>query len=313
MDILNSDCEYAILDGGLATELEKAGFDLNHPLWSARLILENPEAIKDVHLSYLTAGADIITSASYQASFPGCKRMGMSDEEVEKLLRKTVEIASEAREEFLREILWTGDQVRIKPLIAASIGPYGAYLANGAEYTGDYKVSNSELFDFHARRFEILSDTDADLMLCETVPSFQEASVLREIIDQSSNGKPAFISFSCKDDEHINDGSLLRDCAAMLADCEGITAIGINCTPPRFVSNLIERIREGAPEKEILVYPNSGEIYDGESKSWKGISSEKNFTEFARDWFLKDAGIIGGCCRTGPEHIRAIREIALNQ
>jgi homocysteine S-methyltransferase len=292
-----------IIDGGLATELENSGFNLDHSLWSARLVLENPEAIKDVHLNYLKAGANIITTASYQASFPGCMKEGMSDTKITQLLNKTTEIAVEARKEF---ILNSGEKQTF-PLIAASIGPYGAYLANGEEYTGNYGVSKTELYDFHIKRWEILANTEADLMGCETIPSFKEAAVLRQIIDQTPN-KQAYISFSCKDDKYINDGTPIIECAEMLSECEEVLAIGINCTAPRYVSGLIEKVREGAPDKEVVVYPNSGEAYDAKSKKWKGESSEEEFSKFAKEWSEKGATIIGGCCRTTPSHIKAICE-----
>ncbi|NNE98309.1 MAG: homocysteine S-methyltransferase [Pyrinomonadaceae bacterium] len=293
---------FAVLDGGLATELERKGFDLDHSLWSARLVLENPAAIRDVHLSYLEAGADIITTASYQASFPGCIALGIEEKQVVGLLKQTVEIGTAARGEFLRE-----NSDRSKPLVAASVGPYGAYLANGAEYSGDYGISKDKLYDFHARRFEILANTESDLIACETIPSFEEAGVLLKLIDQTSK-KQAYLSFSCKDDEHINDGTPIKDCAAMLADCENIFGIGVNCTAPGFVSGLIKQIKTGAPEKEVVVYPNSGETYDPVSKTWNGISIEKDFPALAQEWFQKGAKVIGGCCRTTPEHIFAIRE-----
>ncbi len=292
---------FAILDGGLATELEQKGFDINHILWSARLVIENPEAIKEAHLSYLEAGADIITTASYQASFPGCAKLGMKEEEVESLLRKTVDLALEARAEFLRQV----DENRT-PAIAASIGPYGAYLANGAEYTGDYGVSKEGLYEFHSRRFEILADTEADLLACETIPSFQEAEVLLEIVNQ--NPKPAWVSFSCKDEKHINDGTPIKECAELLAGSENVFAIGINCTNPEFVSGLIERLKPSTGEQEVVVYPNSGEIYDSISKNWKGKPQAEGFAKSSVGWFLKGASIIGGCCRTRPNHIKAIRQ-----
>ncbi len=292
-----------ILDGGLATELERMGCNLDHPLWSAHIVFENPDAIKQVHLSYLEAGADIIMTSSYQASFPGCTKEGMSEQKVIKLLRKTVEIAVSARDEFLEN----KPPDRVKPLIAASIGSYGAYLANGAEYSGEYSVSKEKLYDFHIKRWEILADTDADLMACETIPSFEEAIVLSKIIERSGK-QNAFVSFSCRDGEHISDGTPIKECTEMLANNEKVWAIGLNCTAPRFVSELIEKVREAAPKKQVIVYPNSGEIYDSSSKSWNGISNEKALAEMTKEWFSKGATIIGGCCRTKPSHIRAIRK-----
>ena len=291
-----------ILDGGLATELEQKDFDLYHPLWSARLLSENPDAIKKVHMAYLKAGADVITTASYQASFEGFAKFGFSREEAESLLSKSVQIAIESRDEFFAK-----KDGPTKPLIAASVGPYGAYLANGAEYTGEYGVSNDVLYDFHARRWEILADTGADLIACETIPSFSEAEVLKKLIEQTKN-KLTYVSFSCNGSENINDGTPIKRCAEMLVDCENAFAVGINCTSPRFVSNLIDQIKVGAPEKEIVVYPNSGETYHVKSKTWKGTSSEQDLASCSVGWFQQGARFIGGCCRTSPSHTRAIHE-----
>ncbi len=297
---------YVVLDGGLATELERKGFDLAHPLWSARIALQNPQAIKDVHFSYLKSGADLIITASYQASFPGCRKQRMSDIETERFLKRTVEIAVEAREEFIGEVNAAERELRQAPLIAASVGPYGAYLANGAEYKSDYGVSKEDLYEFHVRRWEILAATESDVMACETIPSFDEALVLRGLIEQTQN-KRAYVSFSCKDGEHINDGTPIRDCSEMISDCEDVFAIGINCTSPRFVSSLIKKIKEGAPEKEIIVYPNSGETYVAKTKDWKAVSNQINFSRASIEWFRHGARLIGGCCRTTPKDIRAIR------
>jgi len=296
-----------ILDGGLATELENAGHDIDHPLWSAHLVFENPEAIKRVHLSYLKAGADLIMTASYQASFLGCLNEGMSEKETEILLRKTVAIAEYARKEFLKG----KEENHIKPMIAASVGPYGAYLTNGAEYKGNYGVSKQILHDFHLRRWEILASTKADLMACETIPSFEEAEVLQSILRKTPK-REAYVSFSCKNEEYISDGTPIKECAEMLADNKQVIAVGVNCTAPEYISSLIGKVCEGAPEKAVIVYPNSGEIYDPNLRSWTGTSSKENLTKLAKEWLARGAALIGGCCRMGPKHIGVIKKALWN-
>ena len=157
-----------VLDGGLATELERAGFDLDHPLWSARVLNEAPQAIAAVHRAYLEAGADCITTASYQASVPGFRRAGLSDAEAVEMLRRSVRLARETREAFWAD---PGNRAgRSLPLVAASVGPYGAYLANGAEYTGEYDLDEKGLVAFHQERLFLLAETEADLLACETIP-----------------------------------------------------------------------------------------------------------------------------------------------
>ena len=186
---------FVLLDGGLATELQRRGHDLNHALWSARLLVAEPDAIRDVHRSYLAQGADCLISASYQASIPGLIREGLSEQKADQLLRKSVAIAREVRDEFVLQ-QDSENSAAIRPLVAASVGPYGAYLANGSEYVGDYGISQDELRAFHQTRWDILNDTGADLLACETIPSLQEAEVLRALIDESPDCY-AWISFSC--------------------------------------------------------------------------------------------------------------------
>lgn len=297
-----------ILDGGLATELERRGHDLDHPLWSARvgLLLKRPEAIRQVHLSYLEAGADCIISASYQASLLGFQAEGLPVNQAKSLIKKTVALACEARDEFLENFKSHLSQ-RLRPLVSASIGPYGAYLADGSEYRGNYGVSSDELRAFHEPRWQALADTAADLFACETIPSFQEAEVLLEMMQETPH-IPAWISFSCRDSEHISDGTPIVECAELFHRCEQVVAVGMNCTAPRFISALIERVRKGAPGKPVVVYPNSGEAYDVSRRVWVGTSDPVDFAQAAREWRAKSAALIGGCCRTEPAHIKAMRE-----
>jgi homocysteine S-methyltransferase len=300
-----------LLDGGLATELEERGLDLNTHLWSAQLLLTNPEAIRKVHLAYLEAGADCIISASYQASIEGFLSYGLSEKEAKSLMRKSVALANEACDEY-NESSKNRRPERMRPLVAASIGPYGAYLANGAEYRGDYGVSKSKLRAFHEPRWEILAASPVDLLACETIPSLQEAEVLIELLRQTP-AIFAWMSFSCRDGERISEGTPITECAALFEDCEQVAAVGVNCTAPQYISSLIKQIRAGAPGKPIVVYPNSGEVYDGEKRTWIGTSDPLNCGIAASEWFRSGARLIGGCCRMGPRHIKAMREALLKQ
>lgn len=298
-----------ILDGGLATELEAQGHLLQDKLWSARLLASNPEAIRDVHLSYLRSGADCITAASYQASLPGFQEAGFTKGESESLLRKSVDLACEAKDIYLKEKMHCDNQ-NPDPLVAASVGPYGAWLANGSEYTGNYGVSCDVLHGFHKPRFEILSSTPADIYACESIPSYDEAVVLRNLLAETP-GIIAWVSFTCRDGEHISDGTPLQECAAIFNDCDVVAAIGVNCTAPKLVKSLIEKIKLGAPAKMIVVYPNSGERYCADTKTWTGESEITAFSTFAEKWFNAGARLIGGCCRTTPGHITALKRALL--
>ena len=293
-----------LLDGGLSNELEAQGCDLNHRLWSARLLETNPEAIFQAHLAYLKAGAQCIITSSYQASMPGLLANGYNQDTAKTLILKTVQLAEQAVQYFMET-----DLSGHKPLIAASIGPYGACLADGSEYTGDYGVSDDELKEFHLSRIQLLDDSNADLFACETIPSSQEARVLSEILIQTK--KMAWLSFSCRDGQHLNDGTPIEECVERLANHGNIIAIGVNCTAPRHISSLITRIKEKSGEKKIIIYPNSGEVYDAESKTWSDSSDSMVFEDKNKEWLALGADIIGGCCRVRPDQISILREILL--
>ncbi len=295
-----------LLDGGLATELQQQGYVLDTPLWSAHLLQSNPEAIRRVHISYLEAGADCITSASYQASIAGFLSAGFSLHEAEDQLKMSVTLATNARDEFIQTSNYMGSD-RLRPLVAASIGPYGAYLANGAEYTGEYNVSIDELRAFHEQRWEILASTSADILACETIPNIREAEILRDLIQQTPDIF-AWVSFSCRDNVSISDGTLLKECAMLFKECDQVVAIGVNCTAPKLITSLIMQVRTIAPSKHIIVYPNSGELYDKENRIWTTNSEPLVCGIEANKWFENGATLIGGCCRIGPRHIKAMRK-----
>lgn len=293
-----------ILDGGLATELEKRRHNLNDPLWSAKILLEQPEAIRQVHSDYLWAGADCIISASYQASLPGLISRGLSAEEAADLIRFAVQLAIEARDQFWA--MMANRRGRLRPLVAASAGPYGAYLADGSEYTGIYDLDEAGLLAWHRPRWEILARSGADLLACETIPSFTEAKALRQLLLETPT-VPAWMSFACQDGRRINDGTSLAECVQLLNDVPNLVAVGINCTPPRFLPDLITAV-QAHTNKLIIVYPNSGEQFDPATKTWLGQSNPAEFGTISREWRKMGALLVGGCCRTGPEHIRQIRD-----
>lgn len=286
-----------LIDGGLSNELERQGCDLNQKLWSAQLLESNPEAIIQAHLSYLEAGAACIITSSYQATLPGFMAMGYDRQAASELMLKSVQLAEEARNRFL---LVNPDAA--KPLIAASIGPYGAYLADGSEYRGDYVITDQALTDFHAPRIHLLDRSNADMLACETIPGFQEARVLSKILETVK--KPAWVSFSCKDGKQISDGTPIADCAAYFAHHPTVFAIGVNCTSPEYISSLIQAIKKQSGHKKIVVYPNSGAVYHAETKTWTGLSEQSSCEIMVKEWMDLGADMIGGCCGIGPEQIK---------
>ncbi|XP_066356595.1 homocysteine S-methyltransferase 3 [Miscanthus floridulus] len=304
-----------VLDGGLATELEANGADLNDPLWSAKCLLSSSHLIRKVHMDYLEAGANILITASYQATIQGFESKGFSQEQSENLLTKSVEIALEAREMFLKEHLEKSIPIQHPILVAASIGSYGAYLADGSEYSGDYGEAGTKEFlkDFHRRRLQVLAEAGPDLIAFETIPNKLEAQAYVELLEECNVNIPAWLSFNSKDGVHIVSGDSLIECATIADKCAKVGAVGINCTPPRFIHGLILSIRK-VTDKPILIYPNSGERYDGEKKEWvesTGVS-DGDFVSYVNEWCKDGAVLIGGCCRTTPNTIRAIQR-TLNQ
>ena len=294
------------LDGGLATELESRGHNLNSTLWSAQLLLNDPGEIFDSHIAYLRAGARIITTASYQATIPGLIEAGLSYNEAVAIINSSVDIACKARDSYAKETGSSGT------LIAASIGPYGAYLADGSEYQGQYGLSVSELENFHRERLTILDASPADVLACETIPDATEARALNNLLQQCDT--PSWVCFSCKDSLHLHDGTSIEEAAAIFKNNLKVMALGINCTSPRHVSGLIQALIQADIGKAIIVYPNSGEDYCGHNKTWTNKDNpeigNRDFSEFAIQWAKQGAQIIGGCCRTGPDDISSLADHA---
>jgi len=291
-----------IIDGALATELERRGCDLKDDLWSAKILLEQPEVIRQVHYDYFKAGADCAITASYQATLEGFSKRGLTQNVAIDLIQKSVRLARQARDEF-----WGDESNRVnrpKPFVAASVGPYGAFLADGSEYRGDYGLTEQELMDFHRPRMRALIEAGAEILACETIPCLIEARAISKLLKEFP-AITAWISFSARDEEHISEGQFFADCVKELEDNPQIAAIGINCTSPKYIASLV-RAAKNVTEKAILVYPNSGESYDAAKNDWNGDPATHSFGDEAREWYDAGARLIGGCCRTTPEDIQVI-------
>ena len=295
---------FLILDGALATELEVRGANLKHPLWSAKILAEQPELIRSVHLDYFVAGADIAITASYQATIPGLKKYGMKEKEASALLQRSVELAQEAREAFLSSPESDG---RIRPLVAASVGPYGAYLADGSEYTGNYDLSLEALMDFHRPRLEALIRAKPDLFAFETIPSLLEVEALLKLLRDYPH-ICAWMSCSCRDGQHICDGTPFKEVVKLVNAHPQIVSVGVNCTAPGFVESLLKIARQYT-DKPLVAYPNSGEGWDAKSKCWLPGAEEETLATLSPKWYAAGAKLIGGCCRTSPKDVQMIRKV----
>jgi homocysteine S-methyltransferase len=292
-----------LLDGGLATELEARGAQLNDDLWSAKILQSNPELIADVHLAYLETGADIITTASYQATFQGFEKMGIKAEKAEQLFLLSVELAVKARDEFWERV--KDKTQRPKPLVAASIGPYGAYLADGSEYSGNYGLSTEELITFHEARVALLASTETDLLAFETIPDLQEAEALLKLLEKYPTSL-AWMCFSCQDGIHLSGGESFAEAIALLERFPQIVGGGINCTAPEHILSLLKSVQT-ISTKPLLVYPNSGEKWDAHNNCWLPGQEEVHWTRQVEAWVEAGAQIIGGCCRTSPDDIATLK------
>lgn len=296
---------FVLLDGGLATALEARGHDLRDPLWSARVLLEAPEDVRAVHLEYLAAGADCIATVTYQATFPGLERRGLTDGEAVEAFALAIRLAVEARDDFWAD---PSNRVgRLRPLVAASVGPYGAFLADGSEYSGAYDLDEDALVAWHRRRWKLLAASDADVLGCETIPSAAEVRAFVRLLRETP-GSWAWISLQCRDGGHLADGSLVGDAGRACEAAAGIAAVGVNCVPPERVAPLLEGLGEGTT-LPLAAYPNSGEQYDAVLKAWRPGDVASEPASLAPAWRTLGARVFGGCCRTSPETIRSLRRV----
>lgn len=292
---------FVLLDGAMATELEARGCDLADSLWSAKVLMENPQLIYDVHLDYFRAGAQVAITASYQATPEGFAARGLDETQSRALIARSVELARQARDAYRAE-----NPAAKGLLIAGSIGPYGAYLADGSEYRGDYQRSAQVFQDFHRPRIDALLEAGADLLACETLPSFDEIRALAQLLVQYPVAQ-AWFSFTLRDSQHLSDGTPLRDVLAFLADYPQILAVGINCIALENTVDALSYLHSQTP-LPLVVYPNSGEHYDAVTKTWHHHGEACATLEgYLPEWLAAGAKLIGGCCRTTPKDIAALK------
>lgn len=288
---------FVVLDGAMATELEARGCNLADNLWSAKVLMENPELIREVHLDYYRAGAQVAITASYQATPAGFAARGLDEAQSRALIGKSVALARKAREAYLAENAHAGTL-----LVAGSVGPYGAFLADGSEYRGDYVRSAEAFTAFHRPRVEALLDAGADLLACETLPSFAEIRALAALLAEYPRAR-AWFSFTLRDSEHLSDGTPLRDVVSVLASSPQIVALGINCIALENTTAALKHL-QSLTALPLVVYPNSGEHYDAVTKTWHhhGEACE-TLAGYLPQWLDAGAKLIGGCCRTTPKDI----------
>ena len=276
---------YTLLDGGLATALEDLGNTFTSELWTGELLKSAPDQIREAHAAFVKAGAEIIITSTYQVSFPGCIVKGWTHQEVVDALKNSIQLARDAH----------------SPKVAASIGPYGAYLADGSEYRGNYDATERQIRDFHKERLVILIACKPDYLAIETIPEIREARVLLQLLKDLDNTIPVWIAFSCKDDLRLSSGESFRD-AARISKELGADYVGINCTSPEVVTGLLESAEGCGP---FVVYPNAGRTWNEKLKRLEG-ATVKLSDQHIQQWSQCGATIIGGCCGIGPKEIAQV-------
>jgi homocysteine S-methyltransferase len=284
------------IDGGLSTELEILGEDLNNELWSASELPDNPAAIYQAHRNYFDAGANIAITSTYQASLEGFQRRGLGLDQSKQMIRLAIELADRARLDYLLE------NPHGKAYVAASIGPYGASLADGSEYRGDYLVSAEEIRDFHSSRIELIRGVvdKFDFWAVETLPSLDEALIVADILGKTT--RPAWFSFTLRDQQHVAEGIALSEVVKVLDKNIAVSAMGVNCCHPAWVEPALKIMSEYT-SKPLLAYPNGGGVYNATTKQW--ITPKKMELDGAA-WIAAGARLIGGCCQTSAKSLKPL-------
>jgi homocysteine S-methyltransferase len=288
-----------VLDGGLSNQLEAQGADLRDELWSARLLADDPAQITAAHAAYYAAGAQLVITSSYQASFQGFATRGIDHAQAAQLLRRSVELARDAESGAAEH---DGNLPRER-WVAASVGPYGAVLADGSEYRGRYGLSVADLEAFHAQRLETLVGARPDVLALETIPDADEAQALMNLV--RGTGAACWLSFSASG-RKTRAGQPLKEAFSLAADVDEVIAVGVNCCAPQDVLAAVE-IASEVTGKPVVVYPNSGESWDAQARAWR---EESTFDAgLVRSWIDAGARLIGGCCRVGPDAIRQVADV----
>lgn len=283
-----------LLDGSLSYPLENKGINLNTRLWTAQVLIDDPHILSEIHSKYVKCGVDYISTSSYQLSHDALLQLGYSKKKINKIFKRSVDLAVKAVEKKEIEIV-------------GSFGPFGSLLADGSEYTGKYKYDDLIIKNYHKNNFEVINNQKLDIILYETIPSLKEIKIISDVIKYSQ--KKFWISMTCNKNLKLRDNSSLKEACKILSEMDNISVIGVNCIDPLITSDIIKKLKDYS-SKKILVYPNSGEKYNSYTKKWDGESSINN--ELIKDWISLSPDIIGGCCRVGYDKISKMRSLIDN-
>ena len=283
-----------LLDGSMSFPLEQLGYNLKNKLWTGLALISDPDIIKNIHKDYINAGADYISTSTYQVSYDRLQNMGYQSSEIKKVFQKSVDLVKEAIKE-------SRSKKEIK--IVGSFGPFASYDPNASEYVGKYNSSDDKIKNFHLNNINIIEETDLDIILYETIPCLREIKILSKILSQTN--KEIWISITCNENIEFRDGSSFKEACKIISQIEQITTMGINCFSPLLVEKALKELKKYS-NKKTLVYPNSGEKYNPKDKYWSGKNEFNNL--MIKNWLSLSPDIIGGCCRVGYNNIKKMRE-----
>ena len=283
-----------LLDGSMSFPLEQLGYNLKNKLWTGMALISDPDIIKNIHKDYINAGADYISTSTYQVSYDRLQNMDYQSSEIKKIFQKSVDLVKEAIKE-------SGSKKEIK--IVGSFGPFASYDPNASEYVGKYNSTDDEIKNFHLNNINIIEETDLDIILYETIPCLREIEILSKVLSQTN--KEIWISITCNENIEFRDGSSFKEACKIISQIEQITTMGINCFSPLLVEKALKELKKYS-NKKTLVYPNSGEKYNPKDKYWSGKNEFNNL--MIKNWLSLSPDIIGGCCRVGYNNIKKMRE-----
>ena len=287
-----------VLDGAMSTALEKQGIDTNTDLWTAVALEKDLNKVYRVHMNYFKAGAQMTITDTYQANVQAFEKDGYSEDQAKKMIADAVKIAKKARDDFEK-------QTGIHNYVAASVGSYGAYLAEGDEFRGDYNIKKKQYLDFHLPRLKVLLENKPDCLAIETQPKLDEAAVLLDWLKENAPDMPVYVSFTLHDTTKISDGTPLKKVMEKLNENDQVFAVGANCFKPFLATSTIDKMRE-LTKKTIIVYPNLGGVYNEFERNWIPFNAKFDFGKLSKEWYEHGARIIGGCCSTGTKEISQI-------
>jgi homocysteine S-methyltransferase len=283
-----------LLDGSMSFPMEQLGYNLKNKLWTGMALISDPDIIKNIHKDYINAGADYISTSTYQVSYDRLQNMGYQSSEIKKVFQKSVDLVKEAIKE-------SRSKKEIK--IVGSFGPFASYDPNASEYVGKYNSTDDEIKNFHLNNINIIEETDLDIILYETIPCLREIKILSKILSQTN--KEIWISITCNENIEFRDGSSFKEACKIISQIDQITTLGINCFSPLLVEKALKKLKKYS-NKKTLVYPNSGEKYNPKDKYWSGKNEFNNL--MIKNWLSLSPDIIGGCCRVGYNNIKKMRE-----